>query len=64
MPNEHCGHIEIHHRGTQVALHERQIGVRDGRKTLPGHHTVPQHAPREATRAEQWLRGEPEMLQA
>jgi hypothetical protein len=60
---KHCGHIEIHHRGTPVARHERLIGARDGRKTLPGHHTVPQHAPREATRAEQWLCGEPEALQ-
>jgi len=60
---KHCDRIEVHHRGTQVALHERLIGVRDGRKTLPGHHTVPQHAPRDNARAEQWLCGEPEVLQ-
>jgi hypothetical protein len=60
---KHCERIEIHHRGTQVACHERLIGVRDGRKTLPGHHSVPQHAPRDSARAEQWLVGEPEVLQ-
>ena len=39
------------------------IGERDVRRTLPGHHTVPQRAPREPALAEQLLRGEHEVLQ-
>lgn len=60
---KHYERVEIHHRGAVVAGHERVIGERDVRRTLPGHHTVPQRAPREPALAEQLLRGEHEVVQ-
>lgn len=60
---KHYERVEIHHRGAMVAGHERVIGERDVRRTLPGHHTVPQRAPREPVLAEQLLHGEHEVLQ-
>ena len=60
---KHYERVEIHCRGSVVASHERVIGQRDVRRTLPGHHTVPQRAPREPSLAEQQLRAEPEVLQ-
>jgi hypothetical protein len=60
---KHYERVEIHHRATVVASHARVIGQRDVRKTLPGHHTVAQRAPREPALAEQLLRGEHEVLQ-
>ena len=61
--HKHYERVEIHHRGAVVASHQRVIGERDVRRTLPGHHTVPKRAPRELALAEQLLRGEPEVLQ-
>lgn len=46
-----------------VTSHARVIDERDVRRTLPGHHTTPQRAPREPALAEQLLRDEPEVLQ-
>jgi transposase len=60
---KHYERVDIHHRGAVVASHDRVIGERDVRRTLPGHHTVPQRAPREPALAEQLLRGEHEVLQ-
>lgn len=60
---KHYERVEIHHRGAVVASHERVIGERDVRRTLPGHHTVAQRAAREPALAEQLLRGEHEVLQ-
>jgi transposase len=60
---KHYERVQIHHRGAVVASHERVIGQRDVRRTLPGHHTVPQRAPREPALVEQLLRGEHEVLQ-
>jgi transposase len=60
---KHYERVDIHHRGAVVASHDRAIGERDVRRTLPGHHTVPQRAPREPALAEQLLRGEHEVLQ-
>lgn len=60
---KHYERVDIHHRGTVAASHERVIGERDVRRTLPGHHTVAQRAPREPALAEQLLRGEHEVLQ-
>jgi transposase len=60
---KHYERVEIHHRGARVAGHDRVIGERDVRRTLLGHHTVPQRAPREPALAEQLLRGEHEVLQ-
>jgi len=60
---KHYERVEVHHRGTVLASHDRVIGERDVRRTLPGHHTVPQRAPREPALAEQLLRGEHEVLQ-
>ncbi len=60
---KHYERVEIHHRAAVVASHDRVIGERDVRKTLPGHHTIPQRAPREPALAEQLLHGEHEALQ-
>lgn len=60
---KHYERVEIHHRGAVVASHDRVIGERDVRRTLPGHHTVPQRAPREPALAEQLLLGEHDVLQ-
>jgi transposase len=60
---KHYERVEIHHRGAVVASHDRVIGERDVRRTLPGHHTMAQRAPREPALAEQLLRGEHEVLQ-
>ncbi|HSW27780.1 MAG TPA: hypothetical protein VLJ62_33810 [Burkholderiaceae bacterium] len=61
---KHYASIEIHCRRTAVALHPRLIGVRDARHTLPGHHTVPQRAPRQPSLHAQLLRGEHPVLDA
>ena len=60
---KHYERVDIQHRGAVVAGHDRVIGEREVRRTLPGHHTVPQRAPREPALAEQLLRGEHEVLQ-
>ena len=60
---KHYERVQIHHRGAVLASHERVIGQRDVRRTLPGHHTVAQRAPREPALAEQLLRGEHDVLQ-
>ncbi|MCB2021874.1 MAG: IS21 family transposase [Burkholderiaceae bacterium] len=60
---KHYERVDIHHRGVVAASHERVIGERDVRRTLPGHHTVAQRTPREPALAEQLLRGEHEVLQ-
>jgi hypothetical protein len=60
---KHYERVEIQHRATVVADHERVIGERDVRKTLPGHHTIAQRAPREPALAEQLLCAEHEVLQ-
>lgn len=56
--------IEIHYRRMSVAIHPRLIGMRDARHTLPGHHTVPQRAPRQPSLQAQLLRGEHPVLDA
>jgi len=56
--------VEIHYRRTSVAVHPRLIGMRDARHTLPGHHTVPQRAPRQPSLQAQLLRGEHPTLDA
>jgi len=56
--------IEIYYRRTSVAVHPRLIGLRDARHTLPGHHTVPQRAPRQPALQAQLLRGEHPALDA
>ena len=60
---KHYERVEIHHRAAVVASHDRVIGERDVRRTLPGHHSVPQRAPREPAPAEQLLLGQHEVLQ-
>jgi transposase len=60
---KHYARVQIHYRAAMVASHDRVIGERDVRRTLPGHHTVPQRAAREPALAEQLLRGEHEVLQ-
>ena len=55
---KHHARIEIHYRRVSVASHPRLVGVRDARHTLPGHHTVPQRAPRQPSLHAQLLCGE------
>jgi hypothetical protein len=55
---KHYARIEIHYRRVSVASHPRLVGVRDARHTLPGHHTVPQRAPRQPALHAQLLCGE------
>lgn len=55
---KHYARIEIHYRRMSVASHPRLIGVRDARHTQPGHHTVPQRAPRQPALHAQLLCGE------
>jgi hypothetical protein len=55
---KHYARIEIHYRRVLVASHPRLVGVRDARHTLPGHHTVPQRAPRQPSLHAQLLCGE------
>ena len=55
---KHYATIDIHYRRICVASHPRLIGVRGMRHTLPGHHTVPRHAPRQPTLQAQLLCGE------
>ena len=55
---KHYARIEIHYRRVAVASHPRLLGVRDARHTLPGHHTVPQRAPRQPALHAQLLCGE------
>ena len=59
---KHYASIEIHYRRMSAASHPRLIGVRDARHTLPGHHTVPQRAPRQPALHAQLLRGEHPVL--
>ena len=61
---KHHERIEIHYRRMSVAIHPRLIGMRDARHTLPGHHTVPQRAPRQPSLQAQLLRGEHATLDA
>jgi len=61
---KHYASIEIHYRRMSVAIHPRLIGMRDARHTLPGHHTVPQRAPRQPSLQAQLLRGEHPVLDA
>ncbi len=61
---KHHATIEIHYRRTSVAIHPRLLGVREARHTLPGHHTVPQRAPRQPSLHAQLLRGEHPALDA
>ena len=61
---KHYERLEVHYRSVLVAVHERAIGQRDARKTLPGHHTIPRRAAaREPSQAEQSLRNGPDVLQ-
>lgn len=61
---KHYATIEIHYRRMSVAIHPRLLGVRDARHTLPGHHTLPQRAPRQPSLQAQLLRGEHAALDA
>lgn len=54
--------IQIHHRGRSVADHPRLIGERDARSRLPGHHQIPQRAPRSPLLQAQLSQNTPEVL--
>ena len=56
--------IEIHLSHTPVASHPRLLGVRDARSTLPGHHTIPQRAPRQPSLQAKLLQGQHPVLDA
>ena len=59
---KHAGEIRIVHRGTEIAVHPRIVGVRDGRSVLPDHHRIPSRAPRAPVLEEQLLAGQSELL--
>ena len=61
---KHYQRFGIHHRGVGGAAIHRVIGMRDVRRTLPGHHTVPQRAPRQPSLHAQLLCGEHDTLDA
>ncbi len=56
--HKHPSEIVIYHRGGEIARHPRLIGQRDGRHTLPGHHSTPVRADRGPALEEQLLRGD------
>jgi transposase len=60
---KHYEQVEIHHRGTPVAVHPRLVDQREARHVIAGHHTLAQRAPREPALEQQLLRGANEVLQ-
>jgi hypothetical protein len=61
---KHHASIDIHYQRKQVASHPRLLGVRDARNTLPGHHTIPQRAPRQPSLQAKLLCGQSSVLDA
>jgi transposase len=61
--HKHPSEIVIYHRGGEIARHPRLIGQRDGRHTLPGHHSTPVRADRGPALEEQLLRGDHSSLE-
>jgi transposase len=43
---KHPAEIHVLHRGICIASHPRLIGQRDAKHTAPGHHQIPERAPR------------------
>ena len=60
---KHPAAIDVHHRGLCVATHPRLIGQRDAKRTAPGHHRIPERAPR-APGIEAQLLQDPPQLEA
>jgi transposase len=54
--------IQILRRGELIATHPRMVDKRDGKHTLPGHHTTSQRAPRAPALEERLLRGQEPLL--
>ena len=61
---KHHASIDIHYQRKQVASHPRLLGVREARNTLPGHHTIPQRAPRQPSLQAKLLCGQSSVLDA
>lgn len=61
---KHYATIEIHHQRALVGNHPRLVGQRDARSTLPGHHTIPQRAPRAPALRAQLLCAQSPVLEA
>ena len=59
---KHFERIDIHAGRTLVASHARLVDVRNVRRTLPGHHTVPRREPRQPSLHAQGLCGEHPLL--
>ena len=53
--------VQIHHRGTVVAIHSRLLVQRDGRSTDPAHHPTPARASRTPNLAAQLRPDSPEL---
>jgi transposase len=56
--HKHPSEIVIYHRGKEISRHQRLIGQRDARSTVPGHHPTPTRADRSPALEEQLLRGD------
>lgn len=61
---KHHASIDIHYQRKQVASHPRLLGVREARNTIPGHHTIPQRAPRQPSLQAKLLCGQSSVLDA
>lgn len=61
---KHYATVEIHHQRALVASHPRLVGQRNVRSTLPGHHNIPQRAPRTPSLQEQLLCAQSPVLDA
>ena len=59
---KYAAEIRIVHRGTDIAVHPRLVGVRDGRSVLPDHHRIPRRTPRAPVLEEQLLAGQSAVL--
>ena len=59
---KYAAEIRIVHRGTEIAVHPRLVGVRDGRSVLPDHHRIPSRTPRAPVLEEQLLAGQSALL--
>ena len=59
---KYAAKIRIVQRGTEIAVHPRLVGVRDGRSVLPDHHRIPRRTPRAPVLEEQLLAGQSELL--
>lgn len=61
---KHYAKVEVHYQRAMVASHTRLVGQRNARNTLPGHHNIPQRAPRTPSLQAQLLCAQSPVLDA